>query len=220
MSHERRFLLVACQLAWSAPSAHAEATYQYLGQDFQMVSGRYTTSDKVSGTIQLSSILPPDLTNEAIALDAWEFSDGLKSFTQTNSTDSPAPMVTTDGAGRIVNWSFDFSGGAAIGIIGTFNNGPGDEIDQATDFSEGNSIANNQDEPGVWTLVPEPSTRAQRALSLLVLAAMASVRAGVWRKRTHSRGSRRRGVGPAQRWLIPPRAFEGRSPMVGQGSRE
>jgi hypothetical protein len=46
---------------------------KYVGNEFQIVSGRYTTSDKVSGTIQLSAILPPNLTNEAVALDGWDF---------------------------------------------------------------------------------------------------------------------------------------------------
>jgi MYXO-CTERM domain-containing protein len=175
MSRDRFRVFIVCQLAWLGPMAKAEVTYQYAGNDFQMVSGRYATSDSVSGTIQVPSVLPPNLANAAIALDTWAFSDGLKTLTQSNTDPPLAPRVTTDGAGRIVNWSFDFS--AADGsIIGTFNNGPGDEIDQATDFSMENSLASNQDTPGVWMLVPEPPTRTQRTLSLLALAAIASTR--------------------------------------------
>jgi hypothetical protein len=136
-----------------------------------MAVGRYTASDSLSGTIEVASVLAPNLANAAITLDAWSFSDGLKVFTSANSTDSPpSPMVSTDGTGRIVNWSFDFSGGAAVGVMGTFNNGPGDEIDQATDFVGENSLASNENVPGTWTLVPEPSSGALVALSLPLLA--------------------------------------------------
>ena len=79
--------------------------------------------------------------------------------------------MSTDGAGRIVNWSFDFSN-VEVGVMGTFNNGPADQIDQVSDFTGGNSLASNGNVPGTWTLVPEPSSEAFGALSLTLLAGM------------------------------------------------
>jgi len=149
--------------------ARAGAIYQYDGNAFQSVAGRYTTSDSLAGTIQVASVLAPNLSNAAITLDAWTFSDGLKVFTQVNSV-ADSPRVSTDAAGRIVGWSIDFSdpGGE---VMGTFDNGPADEIDQATDFTGGNSLASNTNAPGSWTLVPEPLPGALAALSLTLLAA-------------------------------------------------
>ena len=42
----------------------------------------------------------------------------------------------------------------------TFNNGPIDQIDRATNFVDGNSLASNANVPGTWALVPELSTGA------------------------------------------------------------
>jgi hypothetical protein len=165
-----RFVTVLTVLLLRAPVvARAEAIYQYFGNPFQMVLGRYSTSDSLSGTIEVASPLAANLANAAIILDAWSFADGLKVFTEGNSTAESA-MVSTDGAGHIVNWSFDFSGGAAVGVMGTFNHGPGDQIDQATDFAGENSLASNDSVPGSWTLVPEPSTAALCAVPLALLA--------------------------------------------------
>jgi hypothetical protein len=158
---------LAALLLWAPAIAQADAIYRYDGNPFQTVAGRYTTSDSLSGEIQVPSVLAANLSNAVVTLDGWSFSDGLKIFTDANST-AETPRVGTDGAGRIVNWSFDFSAGGAV--MGTFNNGPIDQIDQATDFANGNSLASNGNVPGVWALVPEPSSAALAALSLTVLA--------------------------------------------------
>jgi hypothetical protein len=169
MRSTRFVIVLILLLPWAPLIASAEAIYQYIGNPFQMALGRYTTSDSLSGTIRVASALAPNLTNAAITLDAWSFGDGLKVFTPGNSTAEP-PRVSTDAAGRIVNWSFDFSGGGAVGVMGTFNNGPIDQIDQATDFVGENSLASNDSVPGSWALVPEPSTGALCVLPLSLLA--------------------------------------------------
>ncbi|HVN38200.1 MAG TPA: hypothetical protein VMW19_08530 [Myxococcota bacterium] len=148
--------------------ARATAIYQYTGNPFQMAVGRYTTSDSLSGTIELASALAANLTNAAITLEAWSFGDGLKIFDAGNST-VDSPRVSTDATGRIVNWSIDFSGGPAVGVMGTFDNGPIDQIDQATDFVGSNSLASNTSTPGSWALAPEPSTGALCAFGLSLL---------------------------------------------------
>jgi len=161
----RRFAL----LSLCTPGlAFADAAYQYEGNPFQDVAGRYTTSDSLSGTIHLSSPLAPDLSNAAISLTSWSFSDGLKTFTELDSQIEP-PFVSTDASGRIVAWSLDFSNGSGE-VMGTFNNGPADQIDQATDFSGGNSLASNMAAPGTWTALPEPSLGALAGLALAAVS--------------------------------------------------
>jgi len=100
----------------------------------------------------------PDLVNAVLTLSDWSFSDGLKTFASANST-SDLPRVSTDAAGRIVSWSIDFSDSSGE-IMGSFANGTADQIDQATDFSQGNRLASNTSLPGTWTAVPEPSAGA------------------------------------------------------------
>lgn len=150
------------------PIAKAEATYEYVGNPFQEVVGLYTTSDSLSGTIEIPSALAPNRTNAEIALDAWSFSDGLKVFTPANSS-AGFPVVSTDGAGRIVHWSFDFSGAGGVGSMSTFNTGIINEVDQARDFVGANSRGSNRGIPGTWTLAPEPSSDALGALSVSLL---------------------------------------------------
>jgi hypothetical protein len=165
------WIVVALVLLLLAPlGASAGTIYQYVGNPYQTVLGRYTTSDSLSGVIEVTSAFASNLNNAVVTLDGWSFSDGLKTFTPANST-AELLRVTTDGSGQIVNWSFDFSGGAAVGVMGTFNNGPADQIDQATDFVEGNSLASNDGVPGSWMVVPEPSSGALLILGLIGFAA-------------------------------------------------
>jgi hypothetical protein len=180
MQSTRFVVALSLLLLVVAPDARASAIYEYTGNDFQSALGRYTTSDSLSGTIKVASPFAANLSNAAITLESWTFSDGLKFFDPGNST-AESPRVSTDGAGQIVNWSIDFSGGAAVGIMGTFNNGPGDQIDQATDFVGENSLASNGSVPGSWTLVPEPSTGALCALGLSLFAVARSRRRPAWR---------------------------------------
>jgi hypothetical protein len=171
----QRIIALLALLATGIPvAARADAFYHYAGQPFDSALGRYTTSDSLTGTIQVSAVLGPNLSNAAIALVSFSFDDQLKVFTPANSTPE-TPRVTTDAGGQIVNWSFDFSD-ASGEIMGTFNNGPADEIDQASDFSGGNSLASNMNAPGSWTLLPEPPTLLLGLLGSLGALARRSAR--------------------------------------------
>ena len=166
-----RLVAFSALLSFATPHlAIASAIYQYTGNPFQDVVGRYTTSDSLSGTITLAAPLASNLSNSVVAPVDWSFSDGLKVFTPSNSTADPF-FFSTNSAAQIVSWSVDLSGGAAVGVMGTFDNGPIDQIDQATDFTGQNSLASNTGRPRKWTVVPEPSPGALFSLGLSLLAA-------------------------------------------------
>jgi len=75
------FVIVLDLLLPGVPrDARATAIYPYVGNRFQTAVDRYTTSDSLSGTIEVSSPLAASLSNAAITLEAWSFADGSKVF--------------------------------------------------------------------------------------------------------------------------------------------
>jgi len=184
MPTRRVGFLLACLLAWIASPATADVIYQYTGKPFTTVTSPYTTSDFVSGTIQLPSVLPANLSFTQIQVNAFSFSDGVQTLTSANSTLTPpgvppgnSPTVSTDGSGAITAWSFvvdQQSSGNGISTVNAFN-APGDEGALGV-LPVPTASGMNSNNPGVWTLVPEPSTGSLSALSLLMLGVTARVR--------------------------------------------
>jgi hypothetical protein len=163
-------LSLACLLLWLAPAANADVIYQYTGNPFTTVPSPYTVGDIVSGTIQLSAALPPNSgnvllgSNTPISLDGYSFSDGVGTLTSANSIVALAD-VSTNGSGVITVWSFEFSG-TGHGIVSqNVPPGPG-SIQDLGDTTVRASVVNN---PGTWTLVPEPSTLTLFGLAIALL---------------------------------------------------
>jgi hypothetical protein len=175
----RNALLIGGLLAIAA-SADANTIYQYTGLHFTTVTGVYTTSDSVSGTLTFASPLAMNLSNAVItgSVLAYSFSDGHQTLSGTTPT---GVQVSTDAAGNITQW---------VVAIGTFNPLYGTPICSETtpgicavvsgDFASvdlpaapsglvdvGANIV-----PGSWSIVPEPSTLSL----LLVPLAMAGAR--------------------------------------------
>jgi hypothetical protein len=153
-------LALACLLVWLAHAANADVIYRYTGNPFTTVPSPYAVGDFVSGTLQLSVSIPANAVNESIAgntpitLDAYSFSDGVGALTSVNSLDSGLE-VSTDGSGVITAWSFS-SANSAGHSIGTENEPILVEDHGSTDITvQEASVVNN---PGIWTVVPEPST--------------------------------------------------------------
>jgi len=149
---------LACLLVWLAAVANADVIYQYTGNLFTTPPSPYTMGDFVSGTIQLSAALPANETsldllavNTPITLDGYSFSDGVGNLTFANAIASFA-MLSTNGSGVITAWNFKYHG---IGHDMTTNNvGPGTGQDLGDILYAQASVFDN---PGTWTLVPEPS---------------------------------------------------------------
>ena len=100
-------LLAACY----APVAKADTTYTYTGHDFTTVSGSYTTSNFVSGSVTVSNLLPlnnfidlsPCCYNlPDYSLISYSFTDGQQTVTELNSGPRTFFFVT-DGTG-IQEW--------------------------------------------------------------------------------------------------------------------
>ena len=169
---------LACLLAWITSPATADVIYQYTGNPFTTVTSPYTTSDFVSGTIQLSSILPPNLNQASIQVNAFRFSDGIQTLTSANLGLPTDSLVSTDGSGAVVGfWEFVFGGrNPEAPTIQTLNAFPGMQGPVTQDegrlgnLAMGEPIGANTNSPGVWTLVPEPSTALLLASGVVGLA--------------------------------------------------
>lgn len=159
---------ILAQAAMFASSpANAQVVYTYTGNDFQSVFAQgYTTSDKITGTLTLSSALPDSLTtltDETALVTAFSFSDGVMSFDSgcCESGNQTIFEFMTDASGAITGW---------VVTLETNDNHTGDLTTEggATSFDQslvdGVKGGRNDDEPGVWALqtmtspVPEPAS--------------------------------------------------------------
>lgn len=161
-------IALCCALAWIASSATA-VTYQYTGNPFTETAGPYTTADFVSGTIELSSVLPSNMSLGPITVNAYSFSDGVNTLTQTNSSLAQS-SVSTNGNGVITDWSVEML--APSGSQISTNNGSSLTADDGLlPGIPPAGFGQNSNNAGVWTLVPEPSTALLFATGVVGLAA-------------------------------------------------
>jgi len=159
-------ILFAQTAVFTASSANAVVIYSYTGNNFTSVfAPGYTTSDKITGTLTLSSALPDSLTSltdEAGLVTSYSFSDGVNSFVKPccDTGNQTAFEFATDASGNITNW---------IVTLETNDNHTGDLTTEggATAFDQsltgGVLGGSNNGAPGVWSAasvtsaVPEPA---------------------------------------------------------------
>ena len=74
-------------LSCFAMQAQAE-TYNYTGQPFTSVTGPYTTSMRVTGSIVTSAPIPASQNNLDVnaLLVSWTFSDGVETITSSSGS--------------------------------------------------------------------------------------------------------------------------------------
>jgi len=94
-----------------ASVANAQITYTYLGNNFDKVSGPYTTANRVSGEIVVSSKVsangPSQITEDMVL--SYSFSDGVRTFTQSNSI-MCSFFLDIDAAGAVESWRIRLRG--------------------------------------------------------------------------------------------------------------
>jgi hypothetical protein len=154
-----------------AQGVRATATYEYTGNPFVQATPPYTTSDFVSGSLTFTSARGPNQVVDTVGgiprLVAFSFTDGVQTLTSANASVGIG-FVDTNGAGEISDWGFSVNSLAANGSIETADDFATTTIvdEGSTTFAGGQVFGN----PGIWTLVPEPSTFTLSALGLSLLA--------------------------------------------------
>jgi hypothetical protein len=105
-------LAIVCAAALSAmgaASAHADTIYTYTGTDFTTVTGTYTTSDSVSGMIDLAAPLGDNAPLGLVTPVSFSFSDGVQTITNTTPLYTSSILLSTNGSGVPTRWVIDLS---------------------------------------------------------------------------------------------------------------
>jgi hypothetical protein len=200
-SSGRRLTLAAAAAAWLlvTPSlSHADAILNYVGQAFQATSedagtltppALYTTSDFVSGTIDLAAALGANVAFGSVTTTPTSFSfyDGVQTITNADATSSFFDFGT-GASGNITQWFIQLEVTSVVGGPEVLEEGIGtssETIGGSQDYGYqavctgpltsttgpcnpltlGYDISAANDLPGVWsspatTSVPEPATLA------------------------------------------------------------
>jgi hypothetical protein len=168
----------------AARSAHASVTYDYTGNNYNgFVMGPYSTNDRVTGSIALSSALGNNLSDVTVTPTAFDFFDGVQHITNLTANASEFEF-STDGSAHISAWGLsvfnglgDPSGGTIESTSGIL---PAPSFDFAVQFvshsNTGQGIESGN--PGTWigpiaSNVPEPSTWAMMILGFAGIGFMA-----------------------------------------------
>jgi len=179
-------------------TANAAQILTYTGNDFAFANSPYTTSDKVTASVDLSTPLGDSVTNVTVAPTSFTITDGVQTLTQANSTISDF-LFSTGPAGQITAWeiqvnstgpSGDYiqtcSSSSCFGVSDlTFDFGIfAPTITTVTSLTCPSSIASMSGEgagivcsPGSWSsaltsAVPEPASLALLSAAFGLLAPM------------------------------------------------
>ena len=147
----RKFVLLAGLAMFTLPMM-ANTIYTYTGNPFTTVSGAYTTSDFVSGSLTFGSPIGANYSGNVVPI-SFSFTDGLQTINA--GCQICYFNVSTDANGVFTDWTVEVF--SVLGIIVT-NSGS----DQGIFVMD---VGRNLHDPGSWTSaevspVPEPSTLA------------------------------------------------------------
>lgn len=158
----------------------ANATYDYVGNDFTVFQGNsgLTTSNFIAASLTFSSSLPPNFTgdpgltpaNNSSLIDAikpttWSITDGVHTLSSTNGAFLYDLELETDASGDIVSWHIDAcsvspcQGGSELSTASDDPSAPGVVYDSYSFDYTGTlgDLAYVQSKPGIWMLAsPAP----------------------------------------------------------------
>ena len=156
-------LAIVCAAALSAigaVSAHADTIYTYTGTDFTTATGTYTTSDSVSGMIDLAAPLGDNAPLGLVTPVSFSFSDGVQTITKT-SANFYAIDLGTNATGVPNAWAIVLSGTSVNRIVSDFSCTPscstyGSPVLSFTDLGyisqSPNDYGLTTSTEGVWTV--------------------------------------------------------------------
>jgi hypothetical protein len=167
------FLAVVSTITLAQPM-FADTVYTYTGNPFQLALGVYTTSDKVTVSVELSDPLGPNMALTMVTPLAFSFSDGVRTLTNLNASGSGFTFATSS-TGAITQWdAFAFiNNPTESDVIRTGN--PALPSSEVTDFASlppsDDNDAHNLNAPGVWSVAAAPDAGSTVGLFLLSLTA-------------------------------------------------
>jgi hypothetical protein len=185
-----------------ATPAHADTTYNYTGQPFNLWTGEFSCSGGVgecgmSGSFTVSAPLGDNLDLASVTPVSYSFTDGVQMLTNLNSSieytlpPTLAFLFSTNASGQITQYDI-----ALLSDTGEYEffiyNFSGITYDAAyvetttppiTALGLATNASGSGPPPGTWSTTPEPST-----LSLLVTGLLLTL--GASRKRLLSRRER------------------------------
>jgi hypothetical protein len=96
-------LVVVIMAAFCAPSANADTTYTYTGNDFTFAQAPFTTSDSITGWFTTSAPVGAGFEG-VITPESYAFSDGVDTFDPTDVIETPSIYIRTDPTGAVTGW--------------------------------------------------------------------------------------------------------------------
>lgn len=160
-------------LVWTlltATSASATVVYNYSGANYnQFLSGGYTTSMSLSGSLTLETALPANLAFQditSLVID-YSFSTGLETLSRSDPGHLFYAAISTDSSGNILNWgvqgvSPSIQGKSSFSTIHALWGGTFLSYDLAQDAYGNGTLPHGEaaGPVGSWTIsaIPESST--------------------------------------------------------------
>ena len=145
-------------------------TYTYTGTPFTTVTGPYTTSDKVTGSVELMTPLGPNMSLTSVTPLSFSFFDGVQTIDSSSFT-FVIMSFATGPTGAIAGWLVQV--GTNTGIIQTANSIAAFDSGQLQARGAGFGEVVFAENPGTWsttTSVPDAgSTFALLSLSVTAL---------------------------------------------------
>ena len=154
-------VVVAAALSAMGGGARADTIYTYTGNNFTDVAAPpYTTSDHISGFIDLAIPLGDNATNVNVSPVSFSFSDGVQTISSLQTTLGDVFNFFTNAVGDISSWNVFImtEGRSEIQSQNLTTIGARDVVfDSGTLFTAG---ASNIARPGAWTVstTPLPAT--------------------------------------------------------------
>ena len=153
----RHGLAIVCATALSAmlpASSSADTIYTYTGNGFSFASSPYTSTDSVSGWIDLSAPLGISQFTLTITPVSYSFYDGVQTITNSNAAAGAFfGDIQTNSSGDIILWSISMSSTTTGGTIATDKGQSDVPFDEAFSLLAGVGSAGNTDHPGTWLFV-------------------------------------------------------------------